>query len=460
MLRVCLLCLAAGVVAPPLWAGEPVPRHVVIISVDGFPASLLDDPKAPIPNIRRLAKVGVVAEGMRPVNPTVTWPNHTTLVTGVFPKTHGVLANGVLERHGLGQPITIEPKRDQSELVHVPTLFDLAHKKGLTTAAINWPCTRGSRTLDDNFPDVPDNLVHTTPRLRDELRAAGELTATDEGFMKETSSSQRDVIWTDAACRVLHERKPNLLLLHLLNVDASHHSLGPQSLGGYSAIAFADACVGRVVAALDSAGIRDQTAIFVLADHGFTLTPKALKPNALLRGAGFLHAGRNGRVEDPRVEVVPEGGAGLLYFIDPALTAEERARVQGLFAGREGIERVVEPKDFSEYGLPSPRADSRMADLVLFAKDGHGFSGKADGDEFIVDSEQAGVPKGNHGFISENRKMNALFVAAGVGLRAGVRLPEINNIDVAPTAAALLGLTLPEADGHPLAEALAPPSAK
>jgi predicted AlkP superfamily pyrophosphatase or phosphodiesterase len=96
-----------------------------------------------------------------------------------------------------------------------------------------------------------------------------------------------------------------------------------------------------------------------------------------------------------------------------------------------------------------------MADLVLLAKEGFGFSGRADGDEFVVEGEAAGVPKGSHGFAAEHDKMNAVFVAAGAGLRKGVRLGEINNLDVAPTAAALLGVGMPSADGRVLSEALA-----
>jgi predicted AlkP superfamily pyrophosphatase or phosphodiesterase len=96
-----------------------------------------------------------------------------------------------------------------------------------------------------------------------------------------------------------------------------------------------------------------------------------------------------------------------------------------------------------------------MADLVLLAKDGFSFSGKAEGDEFVVPAEAAGAYKGNHGFDAEDQKMNAVFVAAGAGLRQGVRLGQIDNLDVAPTAAALLGLTMLTADGHVLTEALA-----
>src|SRR5262245_5930175 len=83
-------------------------RHVIIISVDGLAAYLLDDPKAALPTIRKLARDGALAEGgMKVSNPSVTWPNHTTLVTGVRPEKHGVLANGVLVRSGPGVPVFV-----------------------------------------------------------------------------------------------------------------------------------------------------------------------------------------------------------------------------------------------------------------------------------------------------------------------------------------------------------------
>ena len=237
---------------------------------------------------------------MQVVNPSVTWPNHTSLVTGVRPDKHGVLANGILTRHGTGQPVTIEPKHDQSEMVRVLTLFDLVHKSGMTTAGINWPCTRNSPSLDDNFPDVPEAVEFTTPRLREALQAERLLGDDAKAFIKDTSPPQRDLIWTEATRLVLTQRKPALTLLHLLNVDATHHALGPQTPAGYTAIGLADACIGRVLDGIAAAGIADQTAVFVVADHGFAQSPRALKPNALLRREGFLKEGRGGKIEEAR----------------------------------------------------------------------------------------------------------------------------------------------------------------
>jgi predicted AlkP superfamily pyrophosphatase or phosphodiesterase len=103
---------------------------VVVISLDGFPAYALDDPRLPIPTLRKLAREGVMAASMRPVNPTVTWPNHTALVTGVDASEHQVLFNGLLTRPAGGGRPSIEPWRDKDLMVHVPTVYDIAYRLG------------------------------------------------------------------------------------------------------------------------------------------------------------------------------------------------------------------------------------------------------------------------------------------------------------------------------------------
>ena len=92
------LVLAAFVSLRPQAQSPDRSNHVVIISLDGFKASALADPAQPLPNLRRLARAGAVARTMRPVNPTVTWANHTAMVTGVTPAKHHVVYNGLLVR--------------------------------------------------------------------------------------------------------------------------------------------------------------------------------------------------------------------------------------------------------------------------------------------------------------------------------------------------------------------------
>jgi predicted AlkP superfamily pyrophosphatase or phosphodiesterase len=450
----CSLAIVAGFTSRPVWAAPA--EHVVVISLDGMPGYMLDDPKALLPNIRALARQGVQAHGgMRVSNPSVTWPNHTSMVTGVQPRRHGVLANGVLVRGAPGEPITIDPKRDKTELMRVPTVFDAAHAAHLTTAGIQWPCTRNADGLDDCIADVPDCLKYATPRLLKELTAEGILPDESDALAHSKHSYVWfDDFWTKAACYVIRQHKPNLLLMHLLLTDTIHHANGPQTQQAYLADAYADDCVGRVLAALDAAGIRDRTAVFIVADHGFTTTPKALLPNSLLREEGWLKATRPGKVEDARAYVVPEGGVGLLYVTDPATDEATRAKIRDLFVGKEGIEEVLGPDKFAENGLPDVRDWPQMSDMVLVAKDGYCFGGTADEERWVAPNTQVGASIGSHGFLATNPKMNAIFVAAGAGLRRGVTLEGVENVDVAPTVAHLLGIQFGNIDGKVLKEAV------
>jgi predicted AlkP superfamily pyrophosphatase or phosphodiesterase len=444
--------------APGAGISAAADRHVVIVCIDGFAAYLLDDPKAPVPTLRKLAREGTVAEGgMKVSNPSVTWPNHTSLVSGVRPEKHGVLANGMLVRGAPGTPVHVDPKKDQKDLVRVPTLFDLAHAAGLATAEVNWPCTRGSAAFDDSLPDVPEQITHMTPRLRHELIQLGVLTdATDKSFAA-NSSAGKDLIWTETARHIIRQRKPNLMVVHLLNCDSTHHAEGAQSPPGYTANAYADMCLSRILAAIDEAGIRDTTTVLVVADHGFTLTPKAIRPNVVLRQKGLLTAASGGRVTEARVHVVPEGGIGLVYCTDRSTAAADAKQVQQLFAGQEGVAAVLSPEQFAEYGLPHPREYAQSPDLVLVAKDGYGVAGSAEGETFVAPGPESKVAAGSHGFISTERKMNAVCVLSGAGIRPGARLKNVENIDIAPTVARLLDLRGLNADGHALSEALAAP---
>lgn len=432
-------------------------RHVVIVCIDGFAAYLLNDPKAPVPTLRKLAQQGAVAEGgMRVSNPSVTWPNHTTLVTGVRPEKHGVLANGFLVRGAAGVPVFVDPKRDKQDLVRVTTLYDLAHAQGLTTAEVNWPCTRAAGSLNNSLPDVPDQIMHMTPRLREDLVQLGVLAdATDKSFAA-NSGPGRDLIWTETARHIISKYRPNLLLLHLLNVDGTHHAEGAQSPAGYTANAYADMCLARVIAAIDEAGIRDTTTLFVVADHGFTLTPKAIRPNIVLRRNGLLTLGTGDKITEARVHIVPEGGIGLIYCTDPGTASADRKRVQELLSGLEGVAEVLVPEQFAEYGLPHPREYAQAPDLVVVAKDGYGVSGSAEGDDFVAAGIASRVSIGSHGFVSKEPKMNAVCVLSGAGIKPGVILKDVENIDIAPTVARLLGLTEFNADGHVLEKSFVP----
>jgi predicted AlkP superfamily pyrophosphatase or phosphodiesterase len=424
-------------------------RHVVLITIDGFPAAMMADPKTPIPRIRKLASEGTVADGMRVSTPSVTWPNHTTLVTGVHPDKHSVLYNGILRRGGPGEPVSVDPKKTKAELVAVPTIYDVLHAKGFRTAEVNWPATRGATSIDDGFPDVPDTLLYSTPRLVREMVAAGILPSEKDADFRAMTGPARDDVWTQAACHIVKQRKPHFLLFHLLNTDGVHHRYGPQTPASYTALALADVFVGRLVDALESAGIRKNTTIIVTSDHGFENVTNVLYPNAMFRQAGLLELNSSNQVTKARVQLVSEGGLGMIYLTDPATRDADRARVIELLKGQPGVADILEPSRFAEFGLPQPSGNAGMADLVLLAADGYGVSSAATGDR-LVRAVGRSDNAGYHGYAGTNPKMNAAFIAAGPGIKRGGKIGLINNVDVAPTIARIFGVEMSEVAGKPL----------
>lgn len=445
-----------------VWAGFFQPfqvtastqHHVILITIDGLAAYYFSDPKTPIPTLRRLAAEGASAEGMRVANPAVTWPNHTTLVTGVYPAKHSVLFNGVLHRPGVGLAVRVEGAKDKSELVAVPTLYDLLHRQGYRTADINWPCTRGATTLDDSFPDVPDQITHMTPRLRDELTAAHWLTGTNDAAFRQQSAPVKDQIWTAAAVQVLRQRAPNLMLVHLLVTDSVQHLYGPLSPAAYTAIALADAHVAEILRAVEAAGLRERTTVLVTADHGFERALKIVNPNVAFRKAGLLETASTPTLLRARAQIISEGGIAMVYFTDPNTRNDDRTKVIELMRSQEGIAEIVSADAFAGLGLPDPAKNPQMCELILVAQEGYAFSNEARGDDVVTEVTLAAGNQGHHGFLSRHPKMNASFLAWGRGIKPGARLGIIDNVDVAPTLAKLLGQSLPDTDGRVLTEML------
>jgi predicted AlkP superfamily pyrophosphatase or phosphodiesterase len=363
--------------------------------------------------------------------------------------------NGLLVRADSGVPVKVEPKCDKSQLVAVPTIYDLLHQAGKHSAAIDWPCTRNAESLDDNFPDVPDPLANTTPRLRTELVAEGILPDETEAAFHSMTGPGRDEVWTRAACLVIEKRRPEFLMLHLLNTDGIHHRYGPESSASYTALALADSYVGRLLDSLEHAGIRQNTTVFVLADHGFAVATNVLRPNVLLRQAGLLEIGSSNQIVRATAQMIPEGGTGMIYLTNPQTRDADRRNVVGLLQGKEGLAELIDPEQAIALGWPSPVLNRRTPDLILAARRGYAFDGTASGDAFVV-RVTGTMNEGYHGYLANNPDMDALFLVAGRGVKHHLKIGLVDNIDVAPTMGYLLGCPLPGTDGKVLSEILVP----
>jgi predicted AlkP superfamily pyrophosphatase or phosphodiesterase len=241
----------------------------------------------------------------------------------------------------------------------------------------------------------------------------------------------------------------------MLVTDSTHHKYGAQSPAGYTAVALADAHLRDVVEAVKDAGILERTTIFVVADHGFEKALKLMNPNVLFRKAGLLEtAPTPAGLAKARAQIISEGGIAMVYLTNPDTYEADAARVRDLMKDQEGIAEILGPDSFAGLGLPDPKQNRQMADLILAAKPGYAFANTALGDDYITEVTLAAGNQGHHGYLSTNPKMNAVFVAWGRGIKPGAKLGIVQNIDVAPTMAHLLGVELPNSQGKPLVQIL------
>jgi predicted AlkP superfamily pyrophosphatase or phosphodiesterase len=429
-----LMTIAAGVERLPGQVSAK-DRKVVVISLDGFPAGALGDPALPIPTLRSLMKTGAQAKRMTTVNPTVTWPNHTSMVTGVYPPQHGLFVNGTLVRGETGLPVRVDPFIPKEKMVHATTVYDLAQRSGMTTAQVDWVAIEKAPTITWAFPEMPS----ANGAIEQEMMARGLVQKTEIEQFTKLNIVRRDQIWTDAAIEILNQHSPNLLLVHFLTLDTTHHTYGPGTTAAKAAMGFLDGCVARISDAVRNSSTANQTTILIVSDHGFKAVTHQIHADAAVAAAGLKDG----------VQILPEGGTALVYF-DKRRRAQLLPKVGQEMSKVEGVARVVGKDGFGELHLPDPDKEVQAPDLVLVAKNGYSFSNGADGPVVVTTTQ----PTGSHGYLNSDPELDAILIASGYGIRPGAVVDRVRNLDVAPTIASLLGLSFGDVGGRAITEIL------
>jgi predicted AlkP superfamily pyrophosphatase or phosphodiesterase len=405
-----------------------------------------------MPNLRAIAAKGASAEGMLTSFPSVTWPSHTSLITGTHPAKHGVIGNAVWNRQ-TGKQVTYigDPVLTKVQAIRVPTLYDVAKKSGLSTASVIWPCSNGAKTLDWIIPDSNKPELHaryTTSGFADELSDAGiDISKLGSWGWGKQYSIQRDLVYTGVTKHLLSRHKVNLILLHLITPDGVEHAYGPNTPEAYKAVAESDQRIGEIWDALQQPPFAGQSALFVVSDHGFAPYQKLIQPNVVLKELGLIATDDQGKVTERKAWCVAQGGSAFIYVLSDEQRAEVTNSLAKKLADVDGVLDVMRPSEFAGLGVPDPSKNPEAPDLVLTTGPGYSFGNNVTG-QVIVD---AGGSKGSHGHDPRPDYMHAMFVAAGTGIKPGAKLKLINNVDVAPTIAHLLGLGM-KADGHVLNE--------
>ncbi len=448
VLPLAVLCAALLHSGPPAPAQSPAPKpieHVIIISDDGLKPQSYTEPDAhglKVPTLREIVAHGAWSSGALPVMPSVTYPSHTSMVTGVRPALHGIFTNAAwdpLEKNYGGY-------RWYEEDIRVPTLWQVARQRGLRTALIRWPVTVGAQA-DLLVPEYMRASIPEDLKLLRALSTPGvfnEVAKEFPGFNAEIQPpEQQDAAWTDIACYALETLRPDLLMLHIAMVDHWQHEKGPFSPEGNAAIENSDTQIARVIAAAKKAGLWDSTALVIVSDHGFVPISQSFRPGVLLHDHGLVTLDVQNHPASWKASVLTSAGSAYIYVKDASDDATRRALLEIFqpLAGAEasGIRRVATHTEIVAMG------GDPDAFLALEAADGTAFVSGYAGD--LKGPSRIG---GEHGYFPDRPEMRASLLVYGPAIGAG-RIDNAHLIDVGPTVANWLGFDLPKAEGSALA---------
>ena len=427
-------------------AATPTPArladHVILITIDGFRPAVYLDPQregVALPNLTALRQKGSAAEGVVVSYPSMTYPSHTSIVTGVSPARHGIVSNTIFD------PMTGSRLWDyETSARKVPALWDEAKKAGLKTAGVSWPVSVGAK-MDVIYPEsnqVPPDSTWLVRARHDSTPGLVDAVVSDLGGFGERDNLdaiKRDRFAAATAVRIIRTEKPNLMVIHLMETDSAQHANGPGSPQARAAYERVDAHIGAIVKAVEEAGIAPRTAFLITGDHGFSRVHSLLQPNVVLREAGLLKTDDKGALTSWLS--VLHGMAIRVKDHDPALAAKVTALFEDLARTRyKGIFRVIGRQELDSLGA-YPEAL-----LMIEPSEGYYLSDGYDENAFLVGTTRRGA----HGFLPTEPRMFTGLILSGAGVRAGVPLPSVRQIDIAPTVARLLGFPMPTADGVPL----------
>lgn len=363
--------------------------QLILISLDGYRADYLDRGYSPV--LAALASDGVQAKGMRPVFPSVTYPNHYTLVTGLYPDQHGVVNNTmrdpVLGNFSPGNRAANTDRRwwDQAEPIWVT-----AQKEGLRTASFFYPGTQAEiHGVRPSYWELFNSSVQPDARV-DQVLA-----------------------WLDLPA----DQRPSFVSLYFEQADVAGHDYGPDSMQVNAALVTVDAALGRLVQGLRQRGMFDDTNLIVMSDHGMTATSAErvvlldtiVNVDHLELVSAVVNAGINPK-------------AGYEGEVERALLAPH--------AHLQCWKKENVPKRF-HYGH-----NARIPAIICLPEDGWMVGTAA-----MASKQQGHVPLGEHGYDNDDPQMRALFVAHGPAFKQHATVPVFDNINVYALLAKLLGVT-------------------
>lgn len=389
---------------------------------------------------------------VRSIYPSVTYPCHASMMTGCYPDKHGIINNEV--------NTFLEKSSDWNwfyDEVKVPSIFDVAKRQGLTTAAVFWPVTGNCKSID---------------YLIDEYWPQSETESMRECFINSGSSEELvrkcidphlwmqvnrthpycDEFINACACSIIREYKPNLMMIHPANIDAYRHQTGLFSPKVDHGLHEIDNWLGWIIKATKDAGIYEQTDFFVVSDHGQINISRVICPNVEFVKRGLIQV-RDGKIVDFTAFAKSTGASAQVYLSDKNDQASYK-RVheilnnmcgQGIF----GISRI--------YTAQEVEKEERLTGEFSFVLETDGYTAFSnDWEGSLVrghDPKDYRFGRATHGHHPD-RGPQPTLIAFGPSIKPGVVVEKRCIVDEPPTFAKVLGLDMGDIDGTAISEIL------
>ncbi len=400
-LRLAAIVVLLATFALPGLASQGAARPILIlISFDAWRWDYID--RADVPNMKALAKRGIRSQGLIPSFPSKTFPNHYTLVTGLYPDHHGIISNNMWDS-GIGERFTMsaETAKDSRWWGGEP-LWVTAIRQGQRASSMFWPGSEVEiggvrptdwKPFDDNFPNRERvNQVLTWLSLPEAQR-------------------------------------PSFITLYFSDVDDAGHTFGPDAWETLDAAEKLDEELGALIEGIQARGLTGRTTIIATADHG--MSQQAVNRKIFI----------DDYVDPATVDVID--WSPVLQVRPKTGTVDDLYRsLRGKHPALDVYKREDLPKEL-HYGT-----HPRVAPVLGLASDGWAITTHA---RFESRKDERSMWGGEHGYRSETRSMHALFITAGPGLREGAIVSPFQNIHVYEFMCRVLGLKAAKNDGDPAA---------
>ena len=430
-------------------------HKLVVISLDALQTCDLELLKT-LPYGSQWLKDASIAKNVHEVYPTLTYPIHTTLITGVYPETHGITHN---------QKASLLPDEPdfslmgsdwywEKENIKVPTLADAVFADGRIVASVNWPVTGGEKR-GFNCPEIwPVKALCEDPR--EVYKNSASENVYDRYYDKYIAHynwKNNDDLLTyggEIAIDLIENEKPDLMLYHAVHLDHIRHVYGDMARETEDCLKTLDILVHRIFEAAKRAGTFDETNFVILGDHGQIDIDDVFYLNNALRDAGLIQVDENGTPVSYDAYAFSAGFSAQVHLRDP----EDKELVERVGAVLNGLAKAFPQYIERVYTKQEATEEEHLTgkfSFVLEGTNGTILDAQVNNGPYVQPKDTKwkkgyGAMHGHH----PDKGPKPPFIAFGPDVKKGVILDGVSMLDLCPTMAKLAGVEMTGMVGKPL----------